>query len=105
VLPHALVADSLSVDQAVEATLRQLCPSLAPGCGDEACNAGPAAEPLLLVVDDINRSGQASVLLEKLLRWNNIAANKKESGWRLLCPLWPQNCTRPAKAADAMIDI
>ena len=91
VLSDAVVAAAPNVEQAVEASLRQLYPSLTVGCGSEACRIGSAAEPLLLVVEDINRSGEAPKLLDKLDRWSHIATDQKaECGWRILCPVWPQ---------------
>ena len=49
--------------------------------------------PLLLVVEDINRSGQTQLLVEKLVGWSRVPT-KDEKGvpscWRLVCPLWPE---------------
>ncbi len=47
---------------------------------------------LLLIVEDINRSGQAQILLEKIIGWSRAEGVEKSSGsnWRLICPIWPE---------------
>ena len=92
---HEAVAVAASVEQAVEHALRQLQPSLAPGCGEEAFGLTSPEHPLLLLVDDINRSSQPQLLTERLVRWvtgagteaGGLPARKR---WRLICPLWPE---------------
>src|ERR1700758_5373012 len=60
-----------------------------------------ADRPLLLVVEDINKSGQAPFLAEKLSKWSSLgkATNFSDAAlggqpdrerWRLLCPIWPR---------------
>ncbi|NEV77866.1 hypothetical protein DYI24_12540 [Rhodopseudomonas sp. BR0C11] len=98
ILPHHLLASTLTVDQAVEAALEQLHPALAPGSGNTALSFCSGDRPFIVVVEDINKSGQAQYLAEKLTQW--AAANStatKETGqgttnnnWRLICPVWPQ---------------
>ncbi|MGX7745412.1 hypothetical protein [Rhodopseudomonas parapalustris] len=98
ILPHHLLASTLTVNQAVEAALEQLHPALAPGSGNTALSFCSGDRPFIVVVEDINKSGQAQYLAEKLTQW--AAANStvtKETGqgttnnnWRLICPVWPQ---------------
>lgn len=89
VLPHDVVAAALTVDQAVDMALRQLHPTLAPNSGSEARLLCPPDRPLLLVVEDVNKSGQAPLLLEKLAGWKPASGAPPQS-WRILCPVWPQ---------------
>jgi len=101
ILPHQTIAAALTIEQAIEAALRQLHPSLAPGAGPEALGLCSAEHPLLLVVEDINKSGQAQSLTEKLAKWSTVGKTTARAdensdvrndmqAWRLLCPLWPQ---------------
>jgi hypothetical protein len=100
ILPHQTIASSLTVEQAVDAALRQLHPHLIQSAGREALTLCSADRPFVAVIEDINKSGEARLLAEKIAKW---AASADESGkpgqssaagpdskkWRLLCPLWP----------------
>jgi hypothetical protein len=92
VLSHEIIAAAVNLDQAIEAAMRQLCPSLAPGCGIEARRFGTPQTPLLFIVEDINRSGQASLLAEKLARWSRVSPqiDAPSQNWQILCPVWPR---------------
>jgi len=92
VLPHEIVASALTLEQAVTTALRRLHPLLAT-VGPSAMSFCSPERSLLLVVEDINRSGQAPLLAEKLAGWGRGATKEDEgvlSPWRLLCPLWPE---------------
>nr|MDU9047112.1 hypothetical protein [Candidatus Electrothrix aestuarii] len=94
ILSHDLIAPAISLEQAVAAALRQLHPSLAE-IGNSALSFCSSEKPLLLAVEDINISGQAQRLAEKLIRWSCSPANSGEatcgnSAWQLVCPLWPE---------------
>jgi hypothetical protein len=93
VIPHEALASALTVDQAIETSLHQLHPQLASGAGMDAQNFCSPHNPLLLVVEDINKSDQAPTLAEKLAKWV-LPPNKKHQAatpaWRILCPIWPQ---------------
>jgi len=93
VIPHEAVAASMTLEQAVMMTLRQLHPALAT-MSASALSFGSPERPLLLVVEDISRSGQPRLLMEKIAGWSRTPAkdDKSElSDWRLVCPLWPEN--------------
>lgn len=93
VLPHDVLASSVTLDQALDSALRQLHPTLAPGSGAEARSLCSLDSPLRIVVEDVSRSGQSAHLIERLARW---AANQRKDGqvcstdWRLICPVWPE---------------
>lgn len=92
VLPHQTVASTVTLEQAVTTTLRQIHPSLA-AMGTSVLSFCPPERPLLVVVEDINRSGQAQLLAEKLAGWSREPATDEQgppSRWRLVCPLWPE---------------
>jgi hypothetical protein len=42
----------------------------------------------LIVIDDINKSENTGVLLDKIISWNRL---KKTGGISVLCPVWPRN--------------
>ncbi|PTL83742.1 hypothetical protein [Vitiosangium sp. GDMCC 1.1324] len=94
VVPHDVVASALTLDQAVTMALRQLHPFRVTV--EEATSSLWSPErPLLVVVEDINRSGQTQALVEKIAGWSQSqAAAKGQDGsashLRLVCPLWPE---------------
>ena len=71
-LPHQVVNAALTIEQAVEAALLQLHPKLVAGAGLDALSFCSADHPLLMVVEDINRSGQGPFLAEKLVKWSSV---------------------------------
>ena len=100
-LPHQVVNAALTIEQAAEAALLQLHPKLVAGAGLDALSFCSADHPLLMVVEDINRSGQGPFLAEKLVKWSsvgkasgssdNASGRRPDRGrWRLLCPIWPE---------------
>jgi hypothetical protein len=100
ILPHQVIASALTIEQAIEATIRQLYPHLAAGAELDVLSFCSADRPLVLVVEDINKSGQAPLLAEKLAKWSSLGnattTSEDTAGerpdrerWRLLCPIWP----------------
>ena len=94
VLSHDVVAEAMTLDQAIANTLRQLHPALASDEETALSICSPEC-PLLLVVEDINRADRTQFLAEKIARWNRIQAETEdksnwEAKWHLLCPLWPE---------------
>ncbi len=91
VIPHRIIDGALSLDQAIEMTLQQLHPSLVSGEGSGARALVSEHTPLLMVVEDINKSGQPTSIVEKLVSWST---QKKElnqtANWQLFCPVWPR---------------
>jgi hypothetical protein len=96
ILPHQIVSSALTIEQAIDTALRQLHPTLAQGSGNDALSFCSAGRPLLVVVEDINKSGQAQYLAEKLATWSAVGGaigksdDEPANGWRLFCPVWPQ---------------
>ena len=92
VLSHDVVASTITLDQAIAETLRQLHPALT-AVGQTALSICSPDRPLLLVVEDINRANQTQLLVEKIAKWGRPQAedeDSRETKWRLLCPLWPE---------------
>ena len=91
VMSDKVVADALTAEQAIAATLRQLHPSLST-TGPNALSLCSPERPLLLLVEDINKSGHAEAIVEKMVKWaSNGDERLTEQGslYRILCPLWP----------------
>ena len=91
VLSESDVDESVTFENAVERTLKQLHPSLIEGCGAEALKLADAHSRLLVTIEDINRNGKGSLILEKIVRWD-IAWRKAKDGLpiQILCCVWPQ---------------
>ena len=92
VLSHDVVASTITLDQAIAETLRQLHPALAP-VGETALSICSPERPLLLVVEDVSRASRTQLLVERIAKWSRASAEDEAgrgSKWRLLCPLWPE---------------
>ena len=92
VVSHQVISATITLEQAVMKTLQQLHPSLASE-GISALSICSPERPLLIVVEDINRSGQTRLLVEKIASWSSVPTKDRKvtpSTWRLLCPLWPE---------------
>ena len=86
-----VLEEASSLAGAVDTTLRELHPPLSAGEGREALSMASDAAPLLVVVEDVNRSASPARLLEKLVTWSRTAQDGNEGPrWRVLCPVWPR---------------
>ena len=107
ILPHDILATAISLDQAIELTLRQLHASLASGAGSEALALCTDARPFVIVVEDVNKSAQPATLLEKLSSWRSAGDNKdngKRRSVHVLCPAWPQTFNLVGEVAKKQLD-
>lgn len=96
VVPHAIIEQSMSVEQAIAATLQSWAPALAPTCGHEALALAGPDRPLLLIVEDINLAHNPRFLIERMLGWSRVETSRGDAAagsvkWRLLCPVWRSN--------------
>lgn len=92
-LPHEILESAVNLNQALSLALQQLHPHLVSTAGDEAQALCDSQHPLLLVVEDINRSSNSVQLLEKLASWSTRSEATKgapECRWQVLCPVWPE---------------
>jgi hypothetical protein len=93
ILPHELLATSVTLDQAIDAALRQLHPALAVACGPAVHALCSPGNRLLIVVEDINKSSQSAALIERLAKWSAVNKSEKDRtgvSWQIVCPAWPQ---------------
>jgi hypothetical protein len=86
IVTDAAIEAALSLEQALMATLHQLQPTLAPGQNPFAMFS--EEDPLLILIEDVNRSAQPSRLVEKLAGWSKDGTSGSP-GWRVICPVWP----------------
>jgi hypothetical protein len=66
-IPGEIAARAVSLEEAVDLTLRSLHPTIEPTAGGVALRLGNLAQRLVVVVDDINRRGNPAESLRKLL--------------------------------------
>lgn len=101
VVTDEVLGTSISVEDLIERTLRNLQPNLAAGAGSEALSLTSENEQFLLVIDDVNRSAQPARLVETLAAWGVRAKTGKASRrWRILCPVWPRTMTLVSSNTD-----
>ena len=94
IIQHDVLASTSLLEQAIETTLRRLHPSLVCGAGSEACALASERKPLMMVVEDINKSGRPKSLIERLASWSTQRKDRKQdAGWQILCPVWPRILT------------
>ena len=105
IIPNEIIADASSLELAIDATLRRLHPSLVSGAGSQALALASERTPLLMVVEDINKSTQPSSLIERLASWSK-QQNKYSSAtsWQILCPVWPRILTALGDEAHRRIN-
>jgi hypothetical protein len=89
-LSHEIVERVATLEQAVSEAIRSLYPSLA--LSETPLSFCSADKPLLVIIEDINLSGQPQRLVEKIARWADGGQPSAERSrpWRLICPMWPQ---------------
>ena len=96
-----MVESSLTVEEAIERTLRNLQPNLADGAGSEALSLSSENEEFLLVVEDVNGAAQPARLIEKIAAWGTRATIERDSRrWRILCPVWPRTLALASSKTD-----
>lgn len=92
VIRNELLARSSTVGEAVEGELRRQYPELEAGAGSKALALCTADAPLMLLVEDINRSDSPGSLLNKLLSWVGPGDEPQtRRTWRFVCPVWPRH--------------
>ncbi|TXD96787.1 ATP-binding protein [Psychrobacter frigidicola] len=83
VLDDNTVNQALSIEEAIDIELRRYANELVSQSGHQALEFCSIDEPLIILVEDINRSSDSARLLRKLIDWSKNGAN-----FILLCPVW-----------------
>jgi hypothetical protein len=92
-IPGEIAARVSSLDEAVETALRSLYPTIQNGAGAVALGLATPKHPLLLVVDDVNRGGEPTTTIRKLVSWvrplpSTEANDTLPSRWSVVIPVW-----------------
>ena len=94
-IPQEVAERSLSAADALETVLRSSYPSLETGSGKKAVHVASSLGPLVLIVDDINRTSAPTNSLSKILRWGTPTSSDDKSPalpvFQIVCPLWPSH--------------
>ena len=93
-IPPHVAEHAISISYVIDTVFASLHPRLSQTAGYDALGFARADHPLLLVIDDLNRSANPEQLIAKLFGWS-AAASRFEAGAapsssaiRLLCPIW-----------------
>jgi hypothetical protein len=86
VIKTEFLITAATMEAALEGELRRQEPELEADVGRKALSLFTKEEPLLLLMEDINRSNSPGLLLNKILAWT-LAPTRQ---WRAICPIWPR---------------
>ncbi|NWB31161.1 hypothetical protein [Pseudomonas gingeri] len=81
VLKSEFVAGAATIEVALEEELRRQEPEIESKAGDKAISLCTAEEPLLILVEDVNRSHNPGLVLNKVMSW----ALAPSRAWRVVC--------------------
>ena len=92
-IPGEIAARATSLEDAVGLMLRSLHPTIEPTAGSIALGLGSPSQRLIVVVDDINRGGNPSGTMLKLLTWGRPSSsdgtnNSPLASYAILAPVW-----------------
>lgn len=94
VLNDQTVRDATSIEDAIEIELSHYLPQLEPLAGTKALELCSELKPFVVVVEDINRAENTTILLNKLASWALHGMSQNDGNprrkWRMLCPVWPR---------------
>lgn len=109
-IPPQVVETAITLEQAIDTVLRSFEPTLESNSGAAARSLGTVESPLLLIVDDINRSTRAAALVERLAAWSAQPQDAKDgktaskAGVHVICPVWPQTIEQLTKPARDLVN-
>lgn len=83
VLTDDTVSQAVSIEEAIDVELHRYSKDLIPQSGRQALELCSIDKPLIILVEDVNRSSDSARLLRKLIDWSNSNAS-----FILLCPVW-----------------
>lgn len=103
-LEPADIAENIELAQAIDSALNRLHPTLNDVAGQDAVQLASQDQPLMLIVDDLNRADNPSKLFERLQNWvggadkispgttDDTDESDAETGLpvTIICPLWPR---------------
>lgn len=87
-----VAARAVSLENAIEITLRALYPTIEESAGSSVQNLLIPQRKIVLVIDDINRSGDPSGTLRKILTWGRPRSDKNNENelgsYLIIVPAW-----------------
>lgn len=89
VLSNETITHALSITEAIEQELKRYSPDLLPNSGKDCLELCTNDNPLLILVEDINKANNPTELLKKLIVWANESQH-----WYMLCPIWNRHQER-----------
>jgi hypothetical protein len=99
--------NSVALEDAIDAELRRLHPTIEKDAGRRSLALATAADPVILLVEDVNKSPEPGRLIDRLVAWATKQASSKEGEqrpWRIICPLWPQSIRLSSDASQKFIE-
>jgi hypothetical protein len=90
-IPGDFLQNALSLNEALTSTLRQFRPYLGEDAGHATLSLGSAANPLLVVLDDPNRTDSPGTILRKIFGWGrNLWSDgtERQGHIKLVVPVW-----------------
>lgn len=93
VIRTEFVVEAPTIEVALDNELRRQIPSLEQRSGEKAIALCSEDKPLIILFEDINRSTNPGLLLNKILSWilRSTTGDNKVRTWRAVCPLWPRH--------------
>jgi hypothetical protein len=93
-ISEQVVENAISLSDALDMVLRSIHPNLLPGAGLNALQIGSAEWPVIIIIDDINRTAAPASSLQKVIRWarpqpQGQQTTSPESMHQIVCPVWP----------------
>jgi hypothetical protein len=107
VLRDQQVLDAVAVEDAIDAELRRLHPAIEKNAGRQTLAMTTATNPLLLLVEDVNRSRQPGRLIDKLIAWAgkpSASDGETRRSWQIVCPLWSQTIALSSDTSQKYIE-
>jgi len=106
VITHETLGAHATLDLAVDAELRKLHPSLEPHAGEKARSLCSLDRPLVLMVEDVNKSDRPALMLERLMGWVSrpTTGSVERVNWRVICPVWPNTIATASNQAKKRLD-
>lgn len=92
VISDQTISVATSLEDALSIELRHYSHSLLADSGLKAIEFGSEMFPLIILIEDVNKSVSPERLLNKVIAW--ISQSSSRSGgvrWRILCPVWLQH--------------
>lgn len=89
ILSNETIVHALSIEEAIEQELKRYSSDLLPNSGKGCLELCTNDNPLLILVEDINKANNPTELLKKLIVWANESQH-----WYMLCPIWNRHQER-----------